>query len=578
MVVFWCCLSAICLVGLACAYDPLAPPKLPELDLDWRPAYVGSALSSYGVASLGPPAIPEAPRVPTLNLGSSLSGYRSGALGAPHVPMAPSIPTLNMGSLLSSYNLGTLGGPRVALAPSIPALHIGSAMSSYEATTLVLPPAAATLSHMVSGSALASSLGAAPSAGYSDTAVLSSRLDQTDQLLKFAKGLSSRPQMLPTLLADRRGQFYMPVRNVAAFSPPFLLEAGLHFAGPVLRDLELAEQGTWRLGNSYTVGAAGTFALGQARDWVLRDPTVSGGLLVNAARLSYGVDKAASGVYGQVRRGALTPNIDEITDYLDAAAITAWGFVGGRPGAAFARLATRLGREWTAPRFYAVEMERLRLQFYPRYAELRDSGLARGIWIGSFEEVYHRELFGQAAAPALPQLPRLSGEAGTPPLVSITTVRTVPLNTVRYLGDTRISTSGMLTRVTQTSVSPMEGLVARVMPPVHYYDPMESSTYATRSLTTTTITTAGIPSYGSPWASSLTSPLSLNSSWATPNTSWMTVDKSWMSAPSWNWSQPAFPSIQLPAMPSVPTITVPPLPTVPTITVPKPWSTPYSSW
>jgi len=346
----------------------------------------------------------------------------------------------------------------------------------------------------------------------------------------------SRPGLGPDTIAAPSGQLVWANRPVTTGTVEFLrgVSIGLHFGAALTRDWETMQKGNWSFPRSYTLEAAGTYGLGEIRNFArTRITTLGRGLnspvTTFAAKWTYGLPDLAKGISSQIGRGSLRPNIYETTSYIEAVGMTAAGYAGGPPGAILFKASATYGRFATYPLFESIAMAGVRRQVLHDYSILRNSWEARGLPVQSLSEVYKPKYlrsigFSSDITGLLPikQRPNFFGNQQT----TFRQVRSTPLNQLSNLNNTRIEQRGFLreTRVISTPTNAFDRLLIQTgfQTPNTLFDFKTGSTMVTRqwSITTSTIST---PS------------MSVTPQWSIPQPKWNNFTNT---QPKWNTINP----------------------------------------
>ncbi len=335
----------------------------------------------------------------------------------------------------------------------------------------------------------------------------------------------SRPGLGPDTVVAPNGQLVWASQPVATMPHEFFrgVTLGLHFGVAFTRDWEMVEQGTWSFPTSYAFEASVTEGLSRLGSWVDIRAQALGSelspLARHGSRLMYGLPEAATGVFSQIRRQSLTPNIDEITNYIDAGGMTVAGYASslsglGSTGATLFKAAASLGRLATYPMFESWAMAGVRRDVLHNYEILRNNWEAAGLPVQSLAQFYGPEyLRGIGFGPDITGLPRPNQRSNWLGMqeTTFTQIASTPLNQVSYLGNTRIEQTGFMheTRIISTPTNVFDRWLVQTgfLTPDSVFDFNSGSTAYTRqwSITTTTISTPD---------------LGMTSQWSTPQTTW----------------------------------------------------------
>jgi len=174
------------------------------------------------------------------------------------------------------------------------------------------------------------------------------------------------------------------------------LSTGLHFGGALIKDWDMMEKGSWRWSRSYTWDAAGSYGLSEVRKFAniyvnslgneLKSPMIR-----FATKWTYGLPDTVQAFSSQLGRRSFTPNIDELTNYLDSIHTTLAGRLWGPAGATIFKAAAITGRFITYPQFESLAMRDVRKQVLNDYSILRNSWEANSLPIKSMAKVYGAE-------------------------------------------------------------------------------------------------------------------------------------------------------------------------------------------
>lgn len=309
-------------------------------------------------------------------------------------------------------------------------------------------------------------------------------------------------QLGPDTIISPSGQLMWEVKPIKTTSGEFLrgLSTGLHFGAALINDWDIMVKGGWNPLQSYSLEAIGVYGISEVSRRARVRVTSLGSDLKSpittfAARWTYGLTEAVKGVSSQVGRQSFSPNINEITNYLDSIGMTAAGYAYGSVGANMFKAAAQFGRFITYPLF--------------EYSVFK----IRGLPSKSLTELYGMQ-FKQINM-SLPNSPFRIQQT------QFISDRIITFSESMNFGNV---SSGIINerQIIAVSTNPLDRFLikANILSPNSFFDPNTSTITRNRqwSVTTREITTPYMPS-----------------NWSLPQQNWSLPQQTW-SLPQQNWN------------------------------------------